>query len=140
MNQLAQGRKSHPLTICKQRMEDKLVLETSRLLQSNIVHSEMCDKVVHHVRSYGLPVVTTTIRARVVECPLRDMRLSGPSREACPRFSGTTRKQRNRHCAWIHQPGIKRCSDDRRDYISTRAPGTQKGRPSLIFAILTREN
>jgi hypothetical protein len=101
----------------------------------------VCSEVVHHVKSHGLLVVTTTIRARGVECPLRDMRLSEPSYEKYLHIGGTaTQKQCHGHCAWIHQSVVKRCSDDRRDSISTRASGTQKGRPGFIFAILTREN
>jgi hypothetical protein len=129
------------VTVCGKGMEYEIVPATSQLLQLNVVHSGVSSEVVHHVKSHGLLVVTNTIRARGVECPLRDMRLSEPSCEKYLHIGGTaTLKQRHGHCAWIHQSVVKRCSDDRRDSISTRASATQKGRPGLIFAILTREN
>jgi hypothetical protein len=46
-------------------------------------------EVVHHVKPHGLPAVITTIRARRIECHLRDMKLSEPSCETYLHISGT---------------------------------------------------
>src|SRR5271170_7790221 len=89
MNQLAQVRQSHPTMICGKEMGDELVLANPGSCNRAWFILEYVGEVVHHVKPHGLLVVTTTIRARGIECPLRDMKLSEPSCETYLHIGGT---------------------------------------------------
>jgi hypothetical protein len=67
--------------ICGKERGDELVLVNPSSCNRTWSILEYVGEVVHHVKPHGLLVVATTIRARGIEYPLRDMKLSEPSCE-----------------------------------------------------------